>query len=187
MIRSELGDFNMLIDKLHTVTNSKIISRMLGWKKLKTIVINSRRKTQKKHNNSTASFYHDNSIFLDLIIRKIQATKEIEKLIDQERAKADSQVNELESDKRELYFDIKKANAEYIKEIEKKQAELDELTKKTSILEQALASDPVKKKSLLLIQKLNDLTAKKRDYQEALQSANGPMEKEKLLSQVIFY
>ncbi|KAJ3017081.1 UNVERIFIED_CONTAM: Intraflagellar transport protein 74 [Siphonaria sp. JEL0065] len=169
-LQGQLGDFNTLIDKLHTDSDLSDIEKQCA---------------QLKSKNQRESQILD-EIFMqrqqkDLLVR------EVEKNIEEERQRSESQINELEPERRALYLEAKDNNAHYLEEIQRRQIELDDLITKESTLKQEIRHDSGKQKALAYYEKLMNLQNKKEEMEESLRELDkeaGPQEKSRLLEQV---
>ncbi|KND00683.1 uncharacterized protein SPPG_03805 [Spizellomyces punctatus DAOM BR117] len=169
-LQGQLGDFNTLVDKLHTDTDLEDIERHYN---------------QLKAKNERESQVLD-EVFMERQQREA-ATRELENQIEEERRRTEEQINDLDDARRAQYYDLKEQNFRYQEEIARRQLELDELSKQTTALQEDLRQDPIKKRALALNEKVNELRTKKQEMEEslkALESESGPQEKSRLLQQV---
>ncbi|KAJ3115659.1 Intraflagellar transport protein 74 [Phlyctochytrium bullatum] len=160
-LQGQLGDLNTLVDKLHTDSDLADIERQCSQLKAK-----NERETQIL-----------DEIFVQRQLKENQI-REIEGYIEEERQKSESQINDLDPEKKSLYFDLKEQNARYIAEVQKRQVELDDLHLKISSLQ---------KRTLAAYDKLSGLRSKKQELEDSLKSLEkeaGPQEKTRLLEQV---
>ncbi|KAJ3299109.1 Intraflagellar transport protein 74 [Rhizoclosmatium sp. JEL0117] len=169
-LQGQLGDFNTLIDKLHTDSDLTDIEKQCA---------------QMKSKNQRESQILD-EIFMqrqqkDLLVR------EVEKNIEEERQRSEAQINELDPERRAMYLEAKDHNAHYVEEIHRRQIELDDLVTKESTLKLEIRHDSGKQKALAYYEKLMNLRNKKEEMEEALRALDkeaGPQEKSRLLEQV---
>ncbi|TPX54840.1 hypothetical protein PhCBS80983_g05707 [Powellomyces hirtus] len=169
-LQGRLGDFNTLVDKLHTDTDLEDIER---------------------HYNQIKAKNERDSIALDDVFQERQqreaAVREVELQIEQEQSRAEEQVNALDDERRAVYLRLQQENKVYAQDIAKKQAQLDSLAKQATALQQELSQEPVKLRALALGEKVTELVAKKAEMEtqiKALESESGPQEKARLLQQV---
>ncbi|KAJ3379475.1 Intraflagellar transport protein 74 [Entophlyctis sp. JEL0112] len=169
-LQGQLGDYNTLIDKLHTDADLTDIEKQCA---------------QLKSKNQRESQILD-EIFMqrqqkDLLVR------EIEKSIEDERHRSEAQISELGPDRRAEYAEAKTHNLHYIEEIHRRQVELDDLITKEATLKQEIRHDTVKQRALVYYEKLSALRNKRQEIMDAITALNkeaGPAEKNRLLEQV---
>ncbi|KAI8618335.1 hypothetical protein BC830DRAFT_1061535 [Chytriomyces sp. MP71] len=169
-LQGQLGDFNTLIDKLHTDSDLADIEKHCA---------------QLKAKNQRESQILD-EVFMqrqqkDLLVR------EVEKNIDDERQKSEAQINELEPERRAMYLEAKDQNQRFAEEIHSRQIQLDDLITKESLHKQEIRHDTVKQRALAYYEKLMNLKNKKEEMEDSLRSLDkeaGPQEKNRLLEQV---
>ncbi|KAJ3196942.1 Intraflagellar transport protein 74 [Irineochytrium annulatum] len=169
-LQGQLGDLNVLVDKLHTDSDLADIER---------------HQMQLKSKNQWDSQVLD-EIFMQRQ-QKENMVREIEKTIEEERTKSEAQINNLDPERRSAYYELKEQNAKFLVEIQRKQIELDDLATKTSTLQQEVRHDPIRQKTLALYEKVSSLRAKKMELEESLMAIDkdsGPQEKSRLLEQV---
>ncbi|KAJ3121351.1 Intraflagellar transport protein 74 [Nowakowskiella sp. JEL0407] len=169
-LQGQLGDLNLLVDKLHTDTELEDMESYFNQLKLK----NQRE-----------------SVVLDEIFSQRQQIeniiKDIENQIEEERRLGERNIGQLDPERKKNYFSMKDQNAKFLIEISKLQSELDEINRNTSALQEDLNQDPIKQKAFNLHEKLIELRQKKKELDESLksiESGNINQEKNKLLEQV---
>ncbi|KAJ3020606.1 Intraflagellar transport protein 74 [Thoreauomyces humboldtii] len=169
-LQGQLGDFNTLVDKLHTDTDLEEIER---------------------HYNQIKAKNERESLALDDVFQERQqreaAVREVEGHVAEERKNAQEQVDALDESRRAAYMSFQAENQRYTVDISAKQAELDAITKQSSVLQQELSQEPMKLRGLSLGEKVAELQAKKDEMEtqiKALESESGPQEKSRLLQQV---
>ncbi|KAJ3132641.1 Intraflagellar transport protein 74 [Physocladia obscura] len=175
-LQGQLGDLNTLIDKLHTDSDLSDIEKHCAQLKSK-----NQRESQTLDEIFMQRQHKSRDVRKDLLIR------EVEKSIEEERQKSESQINELEPERRAIYIESKNHNSHYIEEIHRRQIELDDLIAKESILKQEIRHDTVKQRALVYHEKLMGLRNKRKEMEEMLNALDreaGPMEKNRLLEQV---
>lgn len=169
-LQGQLGDLNTLVDKLHTDSDLADVERLTF---------------QLKAKNQRESQVLDD-IFLQRQQKENQV-REIEKAIEDERRKAEAQINELEPSRRTLYFEMKEQNTQYSIDIQQRQVDLDNLSGTIASLQKEVRHDGSKLRALVAYEKLSELRSKKKEIEEALKamgSETGPIEKNRLLEQV---
>lgn len=169
-LQGQLGDFNTLIDKLHTDTDLDEIEGHYN-----------RLKMQNQRESSMLDEIFSTRQLKENLLR------ENERQIEEERRRAEEQFKDLDQQKRTKYFELKEQNSNFVFEISKKQADLDTLQKNLHVLQFELKADPMKEKAFSLHEKLFELKSKKRELEDSLKSMEadgGPQEKARLLDQV---
>ncbi|KAJ3182990.1 Intraflagellar transport protein 74 [Geranomyces variabilis] len=169
-LQGTLGDFNTLVDKLHTDTDLEDIERHCQQLRVK----NER-----------------DEIVLDDVFQERQAreaaVRDVESQIEAERARAEKQVAELDDTRRAIFLELKEENRTYTAEIAAKQAELAVLDNQAAELQEELQQEPVKLRALHLGEKVAELAKKKTEMEahiKELEGESGPQEKSRLLQQV---
>ncbi|KAJ3038636.1 Intraflagellar transport protein 74 [Rhizophlyctis rosea] len=169
-LQGQLGDYNTLVDKLHTDADLEDIERHY---------------TQLKAQNAVESSKLDD-VFLERQQRE-QAVREAEKQIEEERKHAEALINELDPERRSKYQELKSQNARFAAEAARLHVELEEYGKKAAALQEELRQVPIKQRALALHEKLAELRSRKRELEEAIAAIEGeagPQEKARLLAQV---
>ncbi|KAJ3147741.1 Intraflagellar transport protein 74 [Geranomyces variabilis] len=169
-LQGTLGDFNTLVDKLHTDTDLEDIER---------------------HCQQLRAKNERDEIVLDDVFQERQAreaaVRDLESQIEAEKARAEKQVAELDDTRRAIFLELKEENRTYTAEIAAKQAELAALDKQAADLQEELQQEPVKLRALHLGEKVAELVKKKTEMEaqiKELEGESGPQEKSRLLQQV---
>ncbi|KAI8593685.1 hypothetical protein BDZ88DRAFT_492951 [Geranomyces variabilis] len=169
-LQGTLGDFNTLVDKLHTDTDLEDIER---------------------HGQQLRAKNERDEIVLDDVFQERQAreaaVRDLETQIEAEKARAEKQVAELDDTRRAIFLELKEENRTYTAEIAAKQAELAALDKQAADLQEELQQEPVKLRALHLGEKVAELAKKKTEMEaqiKELEGESGPQEKSRLLQQV---
>lgn len=169
-LQGQLGDYNLLVDKLHTDSDLDDIKKACDELKQKN--------------------QQDSQIVDDVFMLRQQRETEIRELdnqIEREKQLADSRIKELAATAQAEYFDLRERNTKYGPDISEKQMELDRLGVKIGNLEQEISVDHLRQKSLSLQLKIHDLATKKDELQSGLNQSsteNSPDQKEVLLQKV---
>eukprot|EP00842_Homolaphlyctis_polyrhiza_P002185 jgi/Hompol1/2968/HPOL_006258-RA len=119
-LQGQLGDYNTLVDKLHTDTDLEEIERQYN---------------QLKAKNQRESQVLD-EIFAQRQQREV-SIRDIENQIAEERQKADEQINYLDPEKRAEYIRLRDENSKFLEVIEKLQEELEKHNAKSQLMQQA--------------------------------------------------
>ncbi|KAI9141483.1 hypothetical protein BKA69DRAFT_393734 [Paraphysoderma sedebokerense] len=169
-LQGQLGDYNLLVDKLHTDSDLDDIKKACDELKQKN--------------------QQDSQIVDDVFMLRQQRETEIRELdnqIEREKQLADSRIKELAATAQAEYFDLRERNTKSGPDISEKQMELDQLGVKIGNLEQEISVDHLRQKSLTLQLKIHDLATKKDELQSGLEQSsteNSPDQKEVLLKKV---
>ncbi|KAI9203192.1 uncharacterized protein BJ171DRAFT_569171 [Polychytrium aggregatum] len=119
-LQGQLGDLNTLVDKLHADADLEDFEKQYN-----------QLKAQNQRESLALDEYFSTRQLKENILR------ELDRQIEEEKRRAEEKFNEWDPVKRDTYYELKKANAEYVTETQRKQAELDELQKKLNGLQQA--------------------------------------------------
>ncbi|KAJ3040027.1 Intraflagellar transport protein 74 [Rhizophlyctis rosea] len=169
-LQGQLGDYNTLVDKLHTDADLEDIERHYS---------------QLKAQNAVESSVLDD-VFLERQQREA-SVKETQKQIEQERKRAEALINQLDPERRVKYEELKVQNARFVLDVTRLHGELEEHTKKATALQEELRQVPIKQRALGLHEKVAELRSRKRELEEAITAIDGeagPQEKARLLAQV---
>lgn len=167
-LQGELGDYNILVDKLTTDEDIQDVEFDLN--DLRTQNEREARKIEE---------------LFEIKKQKEETIQQIEQELDQEKRMADNLVNDMNPDMRQKYFRLKDMNEHMLKQLENGQQELDVLNSKIEGLQEELSMSQVKQEAVRLYEQLNEMEVKRDSLIEEAKSTTSPAEeREKLLKQV---
>lgn len=169
-LQNTLGDLNTLVDKLHTGTDLEEFEREC-------------QQFQTKNQRTTQTL---DEIFLQRQ-QKESAIKEAEKEIQEEKAIAEKQIEELDPARQQTYAQLKQENETFLTAIIAKQNDLEQIQSKAIQLENEISRDPMKEKAVQYFKRLIEATDKQRELELELKTAGNEsvaQERNRLLEQV---
>ncbi|XP_050401532.1 intraflagellar transport protein 74 homolog [Patella vulgata] len=167
-LQAELGDYNILVDKLTIDEDIQDV--------------------EFDCNNLKAQNDRDSKKIEEMFEVKKQKEEYIAQLemeIDQEKRMADNLVNDMDPKLRQKYQKLKTLNDHLLKQTEIGQQELDQLNSKIETLQEDLSMSQVKQEAVRLYEQIHELTSKRDSLiEESKQRGSPAEEREKLLKQV---
>eukprot|EP01135_Chromosphaera_perkinsii_P003353 Nk52_evm53s240 gene=Nk52_evmTU53s240 len=170
VLQRELGEYNVMIDKVSTDTEMNEI-------------INDRNEIANKNEIEAKNL---DKIFSERSDKEAK-TRELEKEIEIETKKSEAMIEELGPERQENYYTMKSENEALGKEISSKQSKLDELVEKSKALEEEVEQNPIKRQAVLLYEKLQEVKNNRDSMRAELSAAESEtpdQERERLLQQV---
>ncbi|XP_033108162.1 intraflagellar transport protein 74 homolog isoform X2 [Anneissia japonica] len=167
-LQGQLGDYNMLLDKVNTDTEMDDV--LEDYNELKEM-----NDDEAKHVDQIFSERQD----------KEQQILQLEQEIQQCRRMADTLIEDMDPAMKQKYLHLKKNSETLLQDLESKQQELDMISMKKENLEDELSQSQVKQEAVRLYEQLHELEAKKTQLIQEEQSKGSPAEeRERLLKQV---
>lgn len=169
-LQGQLGDYNTLVDKLHTDTDIDELERQSQALKAKN----------QRESKVLDKIFEDRQ-------QKERELKEIQRLFEIEQQAAESQIYQLDETKRQKYMQLKKENQAYIAQITVKQQDIDRLEANVSQMRKEVMGDQMKERAVLLYERLNEAKVKNSDLEALVKSfgnESAAEEKARLLEQV---
>eukprot|EP00794_Sanderia_malayensis_P007768 gene7768-8614_t len=169
-LQGQLADCNMLVDKLNT--NSSFDDLKEDYEILKS--------QNEKETKAIDELFSQRQ-------GKEQNITGLETEIDQQKRMTESMVADMPSTLREKYAQLKKINLTLQRDLEAKEAELDELSIKIERFEDEVSHSTIKQEAVSLHEKISELEEKKKslvDEMERNKKSSPAEERERLLKQV---
>jgi intraflagellar transport protein 74 len=165
-----LGDYNTLVDKLHTETDldeiikqaQTLSAKNAGTSKQLDIIFSERQKLESE-------------------------VKDTQQLIADEHLKAESQLNLLDDQKRREYLAFKNENSAYVDQLSANSNDIAALEAKIAKLQSELKGDSLKERAFSVYERLNEATLKNSELEQQVKGLSGEsaaQEKPRLLEQV---
>ncbi|XP_071952265.1 intraflagellar transport protein 74 homolog [Antedon mediterranea] len=167
-LQGQLGDYNMLLDKVNTDTEMDDVI---------------------EDYNELKEMNEEEAKNIDVIFSERQdkehQIQQIEQEIQQCRRMADTLIEDMDPVMKQKYVHLKKTSEKLSQDLEGKQQELDMISTKKENLEDELSQSQVKQEAVRLYEQLHELETKKMQLIQEEQSKGSPAEeREKLLRQV---
>ncbi|TPX34377.1 hypothetical protein SmJEL517_g02996 [Synchytrium microbalum] len=167
-LQGQLADLNTLIDRLSAGADLEEVERQRSVLKEKNM--------------------RESRVLDDLFAERQQkeaAVREAERLVEEERKKAEAHVEGMDPESRREYRQLKEKAANLSADIDKQQTELDDLSRRSAQLESELGQDPLKHKAAKLRAKLAELQTKREELESTSSNRSiQPQDKASLLHKV---
>lgn len=166
--QGQLGDYNMLVDKLNTDTEVEEVNREYQELKIQN-------EQESKMVDMIFANKREHEVHIEALEREIE----------QERNAAEILIASMKPEMRDKYLHLKQSNSVLQEQMEKLQQEMDGVNAKKVALEDEISMSQVKQEAVTLYEKIRELEEKRDSLLEEERTKGTPaQEQERLLKQV---